>query len=177
MGKNDQARLPTVNKTMFDKGNWQAFTAVINYILVSFEDIRVPFNVTGKQQGPVASLMSGQESDCCLSDAPTRPVWSLTLSQCQAPTLGLDSREEDPWFNVNMHPERYYVCDLHMDSFRTLGVANKLLKVHAMQAQLDKLSAMDANLKLLGEVPIRPDRFRLHRSGQTGKFPTCFVQE
>ena len=23
---------PTVNKTMFDKGNWQAFTAVINYI-------------------------------------------------------------------------------------------------------------------------------------------------
>jgi len=42
--------------------------------LVSFEDIRVPFNVTGKQQGPVASLMSGQESDCCLSDAPTRPV-------------------------------------------------------------------------------------------------------
>jgi len=64
-----------------------------------------------------------------------------------------------------------------MDSFRTLGVANKLLKVHAMQAQLDKLSAMDANLKLLGEVPIRPDRFRLHRSGQTGKFPTCFVQE
>ena len=32
MGKNDQARLPTVNKTMFDNGNWQAFTAVINYI-------------------------------------------------------------------------------------------------------------------------------------------------
>ena len=32
MGKNDQARLPTVNKIMFDNGNWQAFTAVINYI-------------------------------------------------------------------------------------------------------------------------------------------------
>jgi len=32
MGQNDQARLPTVNKTMFDQGNWQAFTAVINYI-------------------------------------------------------------------------------------------------------------------------------------------------
>jgi len=26
MGKNDHARLPSVNKTMFDKGNWQAFT-------------------------------------------------------------------------------------------------------------------------------------------------------
>ena len=32
MGKNDHARLPTVNKTMFDNGNWQAFTVVINYI-------------------------------------------------------------------------------------------------------------------------------------------------
>ena len=30
MGKNggDQARLPTVNKIMFENGNWQAFTAV-----------------------------------------------------------------------------------------------------------------------------------------------------
>ena len=32
MGKNDHARLPSVNKTMFDKGNWQAFTAVVKYI-------------------------------------------------------------------------------------------------------------------------------------------------
>ena len=34
MGKNgdQEARLPTVNKIMFENGNWQAFTAVINYI-------------------------------------------------------------------------------------------------------------------------------------------------
>jgi hypothetical protein len=32
MAKNDHARLPSVNKTMFDKGNWQAFTAVVKYI-------------------------------------------------------------------------------------------------------------------------------------------------
>ena len=31
MGKNDY-RLPSVNKNMFDKGNWQAFTAVVKYI-------------------------------------------------------------------------------------------------------------------------------------------------
>ena len=31
-GKNDNARIPSVNKTMFDKGNWQAFTAVVKYI-------------------------------------------------------------------------------------------------------------------------------------------------
>ena len=34
MGKNgdQEARLPTVNKIMFDKGNWKAFNGVINYI-------------------------------------------------------------------------------------------------------------------------------------------------
>jgi len=32
MANNDHARLPSVNKTMFDKGNWQAFTAVVKYI-------------------------------------------------------------------------------------------------------------------------------------------------
>ena len=37
MGKNDHARLPSVNKNMFDKGNWQAFTAVVKYI----EDLTV----------------------------------------------------------------------------------------------------------------------------------------
>jgi len=37
MGKNDHARLPSVNKNMFGKGNWQAFTAVVKYI----EDLTV----------------------------------------------------------------------------------------------------------------------------------------
>jgi len=37
MGKNGHARLPSVNKNMLDKGNWQAFTAVVNYI----EDLTV----------------------------------------------------------------------------------------------------------------------------------------
>ena len=31
MGKNNHARLPSVNNNMFDKGNWQAFTAVVKY--------------------------------------------------------------------------------------------------------------------------------------------------
>jgi len=37
MGKNDHARLPSVDKNMFDKGNWQAFIAVVKYI----EDLTV----------------------------------------------------------------------------------------------------------------------------------------
>jgi len=37
MGKNDHACLPSVNKNMFDKGNWQAFTTVVKYI----EDLTV----------------------------------------------------------------------------------------------------------------------------------------
>jgi len=32
MGKNNHAHLPSVNKNMFHKGNWQAFTAVVKYI-------------------------------------------------------------------------------------------------------------------------------------------------
>ena len=47
MGKNgDQARLPTVNKTMFENGNWQAFTTVINYIA----DLTV-WGATSKEKG------------------------------------------------------------------------------------------------------------------------------
>jgi len=46
MGKNDQARLPSVNKNMFDKGNWQAFTAVDKYI----EDLTV-WAATTKEKG------------------------------------------------------------------------------------------------------------------------------
>jgi len=32
MSKKEEDCLPTVNKTMFEKGNWQAFTAVVKYI-------------------------------------------------------------------------------------------------------------------------------------------------
>ena len=46
MGKNDHARLPSVNKTIFDKGNWQAFTAVVKYI----EDLTV-WAATTKEKG------------------------------------------------------------------------------------------------------------------------------
>jgi len=46
MGKNDHARLPSVNKTMFDKGKWQAFTAVVKY----FEDLTV-WAATTKEKG------------------------------------------------------------------------------------------------------------------------------
>jgi len=46
MGKNDDARLPSVNKNMFDKGNWQAFTAVVKYI----EDLTV-WAATTKEKG------------------------------------------------------------------------------------------------------------------------------
>jgi len=47
MGKNDHhARLPSVNKNMFDKGNWQAFTAVVKYI----EDLTV-WAATTKEKG------------------------------------------------------------------------------------------------------------------------------
>ena len=46
MGKNDHARLQSVNKIMFDKGNWQAFTAVIKYI----EDLTV-WAPTTKEKG------------------------------------------------------------------------------------------------------------------------------
>jgi len=37
MLKNDHARLPSVNKNMFDKGNWEAFTAVVKY----YQDLTV----------------------------------------------------------------------------------------------------------------------------------------
>jgi len=46
MGKNDHACLPSVNKNMFDKGNWQAFTAVVKYI----EDLTF-WAVTTKEKG------------------------------------------------------------------------------------------------------------------------------
>ena len=46
MGKNDHARLPSVNKNMFDKGNWQAFTVVVKYI----EDLTV-WAATTKEKG------------------------------------------------------------------------------------------------------------------------------
>ena len=46
MGKNDHARLPSVNKNMFNKGNWQAFTAVVKYI----EDLTV-WAATTKEKG------------------------------------------------------------------------------------------------------------------------------
>jgi len=46
MGKNDHARLPSVNKNMLEKGNWQAFTAVIKYI----EDLPV-CAATTKEKG------------------------------------------------------------------------------------------------------------------------------
>jgi len=46
MDNNDHARLPSVNKNMFDKGNWQAFTAVVKYI----EDLTV-WAATTKEKG------------------------------------------------------------------------------------------------------------------------------
>ena len=46
MVNNDNARLPSVNKNMFDNGNWQAFTAVVKYI----EDLTV-WAATTKEKG------------------------------------------------------------------------------------------------------------------------------
>jgi hypothetical protein len=46
MGKNEHAPPPSVNKNMFDKGNWQAFTAVVKYI----EDLIV-WAATTKKKG------------------------------------------------------------------------------------------------------------------------------
>ena len=46
MDNNDHARLPPVNKNMFNEGNWQAFTAVVKYI----EDLTV-WAATTKEKG------------------------------------------------------------------------------------------------------------------------------
>ena len=97
----------------------------------------------------------------------------------KAPTnlrLGLDSREKDHWSGMTTHPEEYYVRDLHgMSSPRMLRIANRFIGFHAMQAQLDKLSAYS---KVIGEVPTtRPDRFKLLPRSQKCQLPRCFVQE
>ena len=62
-----------------------------------------------------------------------------------------------------------------LSSFRMLRIANRFIRFHAMQAQLDKLSAYS---KVIGEVQTtRPDRFTLLSRSQNCQLPRCFVQE
>jgi len=92
MGKNDHARLPSVNKTMFDKGNWQAFTAVVKY----FEDLTV-WAATTKEKGedgkkynllwllPRNCEGEGGRVEMDMSCAPTRARQISSRASCTSP--------------------------------------------------------------------------------------------